>query len=100
MSLQLPALIWSRPCTVKTPASGPHGLAFDKEGNLWFTANSKGYIGKLDPKTGDIMEYKLPDDVRDPPLDRVADGKLAVAVGEGPDLRPSTSAHSPASTAF
>src|SRR5256885_5001578 len=23
-------------------------------------------IGKLDPKTGDVMEYKLPDDVRDP----------------------------------
>src|SRR5437588_16445 len=51
---------------VKTPASGPHGLAFDKAGNLWFTANSKGYIGKLDPKTGDITEYKMPEGVRDP----------------------------------
>ena len=51
---------------VKTPASGPHGLEFDKDGYLWFTANTKGYIGKLDPKTGDITEYKLPPEVRDP----------------------------------
>ena len=43
----------SRSIRSKTPASGPHGLEFDKDGNLWFTANSKGYIGKLDPKTGD-----------------------------------------------
>jgi streptogramin lyase len=50
---------------VKTPASGPHGLEFDQDGNLWFTANSKGYVGKLDPKTGEITEYKLPADVRD-----------------------------------
>jgi len=43
----------------KTPASGPHGLAFDKEGKLWFTANSKGYIGKLDPKTGDYATIEV-----------------------------------------
>ena len=50
----------------KTPASGPHGLAFDKDGSLWFTANAKGYVGKLDPKTGDVVEYKMPEEVRDP----------------------------------
>ena len=27
---------------VKTPESGPHGLEFDKDGNVWFTANSEG----------------------------------------------------------
>jgi virginiamycin B lyase len=41
---------------VKTPASGPHGLAFDTGGSLWFTANSKGY----DPDTLVIKEYELP----------------------------------------
>ena len=25
-----------------------------------------GYIGKLDPKTGDVVEYKMPEGVRDP----------------------------------
>src|SRR5207253_3485235 len=46
--------------------SGPHGLTADKDGNSWFTANSKGYIGKLDPATGKVTEFKLPDAARDP----------------------------------
>jgi streptogramin lyase len=36
----------------KTPASGPHGRVADEAGDIWFTANFAGYIGKLDPKTG------------------------------------------------
>ena len=35
---------------------GPHGLAADKDGNIWFAASFQGYIGKLDPKTGTITE--------------------------------------------
>jgi len=31
--------------------------AADKEGNIWFTANFKGYIGKLDPASGEVREY-------------------------------------------
>jgi virginiamycin B lyase len=50
----------------KMAGSGPHGLVADKDGNIWFTANSKGYIGKLNPKTGDTTEYKLPPSTRDP----------------------------------
>ena len=50
----------------KTPNSGPYGLVADADGNIWFTANFAGYIGKLDPKTGAIIEYRLPDDARDP----------------------------------
>jgi virginiamycin B lyase len=46
---------------LKTADSGPHGLVADHDGNIWFTAISKGYIGKLDPKTGAITEYKMPD---------------------------------------
>jgi virginiamycin B lyase len=55
------------PACGKTPDSGPHGLAADKDGNIWFTASFKGYIGKLDPETGTITEYHLPDPAaRDP----------------------------------
>ncbi|MGH7792452.1 MAG: virginiamycin B lyase family protein, partial [Thermodesulfobacteriota bacterium] len=46
---------------LKTPNSGPHGLVADQEGNIWFTANYKGYIGKLNPKTGEATEYLMPD---------------------------------------
>jgi virginiamycin B lyase len=39
----------------------------DLDGNIWFTANSKGYIGKLDPRTGKVKEYPMPDPAaRDP----------------------------------
>src|ERR1700730_18152270 len=40
----------SREYQLKTPGSGPHGLVSDGNGNIWFTANFKGYIGKLRPK--------------------------------------------------
>ena len=57
----------SKEYRTKTPDSGPHGLAADKDGNIWFTASFQGYIGKLDPKTGTIIEYHLPDPAaRDP----------------------------------
>ena len=50
----------------KNSDSGPHGLAADQEGNIWFTGNFAGYIGKLDPRTGAIIEYRLPVEARDP----------------------------------
>src|SRR6516162_8316940 len=46
---------------LKTAGSGPHGLVADKDGNIWFTAISGGYVGKLDPKSGEITEYKPTD---------------------------------------
>lgn len=46
---------------LKTPASGPHGITEDKAGNIWYTGNSKGLIGKLDPRTGQVTEYPMPD---------------------------------------
>jgi virginiamycin B lyase len=33
----------------------------DREGHIWFTANSSRYIGKLDPRTGEVTEYPLND---------------------------------------
>jgi virginiamycin B lyase len=46
---------------LKTPNSGPHGLVADKQGNIWFTAIAGGYVGELDPKTGEIQEYRPSD---------------------------------------
>jgi len=52
---------------LKTPNSGPHGLVADDKGNIWFTANYKGYIGRLNPQTGEVVEYPMPDPrARDP----------------------------------
>lgn len=38
----------------------PHGLLVDKQGMVWTTGNGNGTIGKLDPATGKIEEYKTP----------------------------------------
>ena len=36
----------------------PHGLLVDKQGMVWTTGN--GTIGKLDPASGKVVEYKTP----------------------------------------
>jgi virginiamycin B lyase len=38
----------------------PHGLLADKNGMVWTTGNGNGTIGKLDPASGTIVEYKTP----------------------------------------
>jgi virginiamycin B lyase len=46
---------------------GPHGLISDKDGNIWYTAQLAGFIGKLNPETGEQTQYRMPDpDARDP----------------------------------
>ena len=50
-----------RSYSLKTKDSGPHGLAEDRGGNIWFTANYKGYIGRLDPKTSTVTEFPIRD---------------------------------------
>ena len=56
-----------REYTLKSAFTGPHGLVEDKSGNIWFTGNLLGLIGKLDPATGIVTEYPLPDpNAKDP----------------------------------
>ena len=38
----------------------PHGLLVDKQGMVWTTGNGNGTIGKLDPASGKVVEYKTP----------------------------------------
>ena len=42
-------------------------LAADRDGGIWYTGNGNGTIGKLDPKSGEITVYRMPDPMaRDP----------------------------------
>jgi len=38
----------------------PSYLAGDSDGNIWYAANRRPVIGKLDPKTGVVTEYQIP----------------------------------------
>jgi virginiamycin B lyase len=45
----------------------PHSVTPDPAANIGYTGNSNATIGKLDPRTGTISEYKMPNpDARDP----------------------------------
>src|SRR5207249_2858876 len=39
----------------------PHDVHGDSKGNIWYTAHRSPYIGKLDPRTGAVKEYRVPD---------------------------------------
>jgi virginiamycin B lyase len=47
--------------------ANPHSVTPDAHGNAWYTGNKNGTMGKFDPKTEKITEYKMPDpNVKDP----------------------------------
>jgi streptogramin lyase/mono/diheme cytochrome c family protein len=39
----------------------PHDVHGDSKGNIWYTPHRSPYLGKLDPRTGAIREYRVPD---------------------------------------
>lgn len=39
----------------------PHDVHGDSKGNIWYTPHRSPYIGKLDPRTGLVKEYRVPD---------------------------------------
>lgn len=43
-----------------------HDIAGDAEGNVWFNINRSPFVGKLDPKTGRVIEYRLPEPYKPP----------------------------------
>ena len=45
---------------IPTPNSFPVGIAVAADGGVWFTEQHGHQIGRLDPKTGKIVEYKTP----------------------------------------
>jgi virginiamycin B lyase len=42
------------------PGHRPHGVLVDRKGIVWTTGNGNGTIGRLDPATGRITEFKTP----------------------------------------
>ena len=48
-------------------SSNPHTVELDNLGRPWYTGNKNGSVGMLDPATGKITVYKMPDPAaRDP----------------------------------
>jgi streptogramin lyase len=39
----------------------PHDVHGDSQGNIWYTPHRSPYVGVLDPRTGKVKEYRLPD---------------------------------------
>jgi virginiamycin B lyase len=42
------------------PDAAPHDIALDAQGNAWYSDFTSQFIGKLDPKTGKVVEYPVP----------------------------------------
>lgn len=42
------------------PDGSPHDEVFDAQGNLWYSDFNSQFLGKLDPKTGKVVEYPVP----------------------------------------
>ena len=42
------------------PDASPHDEAFDAQGNVWYSDFNSQYFGRLDPKTGKVVEWKVP----------------------------------------
>jgi streptogramin lyase len=39
----------------------PHDVMGDSKGNIWYTAHRTPYAGVLDPRTGAVKEYRIPE---------------------------------------
>jgi len=42
------------------PDASPHDTVFDAQGNLWYSDFNSQFIGKLDLKTGTVVDYVVP----------------------------------------
>ncbi len=54
-----PAHVMLKLWTVPTAGSRPHDPMAAKDGSIWWTGQTAGKLGRLDPKTGQIKEYPL-----------------------------------------
>ena len=46
--------------------SHPHNLIVDKAGFVWYAGNRNAHIGKLNPNSGEIKQYPMPEAIKDP----------------------------------
>jgi virginiamycin B lyase len=54
-----PVSVSIRQWPVATPGSRPHDPLAARDGSLWYTGQLANVLGRLDPKTGQIREYKV-----------------------------------------
>lgn len=45
----------------------PHDVHGDSQGRIWYTAHRSAYAGMLDPRTGVVKEYRVPEKALDTP---------------------------------
>ena len=55
------AMVTIKEWLVPTPGSRPHDPLATADGAIWYTGQFANTLGRLDPKTGKIKEYRLPD---------------------------------------
>ena len=58
------------------PDASPHDEVFDAQGNLWYSDFNSQFIGKLDLKTGKVVEYPVPQSR----LRQIAQGGLQIDI--------------------
>jgi len=56
--------------------ASPHDEVFDAQGNVWYSDFNSQFIGKLDPKTGKVVEYPVPQNR----LGQIAQGGLQIDI--------------------
>ncbi|PYS04627.1 MAG: cytochrome C [Acidobacteria bacterium] len=68
---------------VPTLGSRPHDPEPGPGGTIWWTGMFANVLGRLDPKTGDVTEYKLPEEVRDPHTPLIAPSGTVFFTAQG-----------------
>ena len=43
------------------PSTAPHDAEVDPDGMVWYVDFGQQYLGKLDPRTGEVTEYQVPE---------------------------------------
>ena len=56
--------------------ASPHDEVFDAQGNVWYSDFNSQFIGKLDPRTGKVTEYSVPQNR----LGQIAQGGLQIDI--------------------
>ena len=63
-------------------------IAMTADGIIWYTDYSRGYLGRLDPKTGQVKEFAMPGGAQSAPYAVNADDQGRLWVSEtGPQKR-------------
>ena len=57
------------------PGTGPHNLIVDRDSSLWIAGNRQAFIGKMNPITGELTRFTMPDESATDPHTMVFSGR-------------------------